>query len=248
MDILFIYNGYKQSESLMYAMRSLDKYCLNVGRVFIVADFKPEWLSDEVTYIERHNNPSLYKENDITEALYYAIDHSDIADRFLISGDDYFYVKPTDCDTYPIYRKGLLPDTKDGKDGMGGWKYVESLMNTRRLLVEEGLPIVNYSEHAMFYGDRPLMKKFRYLFDKAMSQQYGVVFDTIMSALIVANDESVNVVPRKDLKIKSIEGGAAELRALIGDTEVFSTGLHGMESGFREVLKELYPNKCRFEK
>lgn len=134
MDILYVYNGWKDSESLRYAMRSIAKNGRNVGRVYLVSDEKPEWCSKKVTHIPYINTRNLYKENDINEAIYTAVEKSDISDHFLIAGDDYFYINPTDFDHYPIYRKNAeLPAGKDPTGRMGGWKYVQALFNSRVL-------------------------------------------------------------------------------------------------------------------
>ena len=82
MDILFVYNGWKDSESLRYAMRSIAKNGRNVGRVYLVSDEKPEWCSKKVTHIPYINTRNLYKENDINEAIYTAVEKSDISDHF----------------------------------------------------------------------------------------------------------------------------------------------------------------------
>lgn len=246
MDILYIYNGYRKSESLRYALRSIAKYGRNVGRVYLVAAEKPDWCSDEVRFIEYASNPELYKENDITAAIYHAVENSDIADRFLISGDDYFYIADTDFDRYPIYRKGVLPSATKGKESMGGWKYVQSVVNTRILLTAANLPYENYCEHAMFYGDRKLMKKYRNLFDAAAMLEYGAVYDSILGNLL-AKQGKLTVVDRKDNKIDTC-GTMAELKAMIGDTEVFSTTDGSMERGIRNILQAEFPEPCKYEK
>jgi len=245
MDILYLFSGRTGSEHLRYSLRSIEKNCKNVGKVFLVGH-KPEWCKN-VIEIPYDSDPALYKENDITKAIFHAVENSKIGNRFLISADDYFYIDPTDLATYPVYRKGELPDTREGKESMGGWKYVQSLVNTRQILTEAGLPTDNYSQHALFYGDRKLMKKYKALFDKAFGYEFGAVYDTLMSALIVANDKKAVVVNRKDNKIHYIEN-MAYLRNAIGDTEVFSTAPMAWENGAKKLLSELFPEPSKYEK
>lgn len=250
MDILYIYNGWKNSESLRYSMRSVAKNGKHVGNVYLVSAEKPEWLSDKVTHIKYESNPMLYKENDITAAIYAAVDGSNIKDRFLIFGDDYMYIKPTDFDKYPIYRKDTyLPTAKAGHENMGGWKYVQSLVNTRILLQAAGLPYENYCEHAAFYGDRNLMWRYRHIFDAALFMEFGVVYDSVLGNLIVADGGKNNprVVDRKDNKIENALD-LADLQRQIGDTEVFSTARRVLDGSMLEILKGLFPDKCKYEK
>lgn len=246
MDILYIYNGWKDGTELRYSLRSIDKNCKGYGRVFIVGR-KPDWCSDLLLHIPYEVNENLYKENDITAALFHAVENSDISNRFLVCADDYFYIRPTDLRHYPIYRKGTLPDTTVGKESMGGWKYVQSLVNTRELLTKNNLPFENYCEHAMFLGDRRLMLKYHSIFEAAKQYEFGAVYDSIMANLIVANDKKAVVVQRKDNKV----GDADSLEALqqrIGDTECFSTTEGALNGNIGAILRELFPEKCRFEK
>lgn len=247
MDILFVYNGWKDSESLRYAMRSIAKNGRNVGRVYLVSVERPEWCSKEVTHIPYINTRNLYKENDINEAIYTAVEKSDISDHFLIAGDDYFYINPTDFDHYPIYRKNAeLPAGKDPTGRMGGWKYVQALFNSRVLLTAAGLPCVNYSQHAMFPGDRKLMQKYRHIFDAAMMMEFGVVFDSVMANIIVKHNKKAVVVDRKDNKIERASD-IGDLLQQIGETEVFSTATRAIDENMRAILNQLFPDKSKYE-
>lgn len=246
MDIIYIYNGYKNSESLRYAMRSIAKNGKNIGRVFLLGDKMPMWCSDEVIPIYYSSENKLYKENDITNAIFKATEHPLVKNRFLISGDDYFYIKPTDFDNYPIYLKGMLPRSVEGTQNMGGWKYVLSLINTRALLTAAGLPFGNYSGHHCFYGDKKLMNEFRNIFNAAFMLEYGAVFDSIMANIMI-DKLGIKAVPRKDNKIKNCVD-YADLLQKIGDTECFSTTEDALNNGVREVLKQLFPEKSIYEK
>ncbi len=246
MDFLILYNGYKDSESLRWALRTLDKNGQNVGRVYLVSDTKPAWASDNLLHIRYTSDPKLYKEFDITAALFHAVNNCDIADRFLIGADDYFYLRPTDFNNYPIYLKGVLPETPDGHPDMGGWKYVEALSNTRALLQAAGLPFNNYSGHHCFYGDRRLMAEFAGLFKASRSLRCAAVYDSLMGNIIV-DKTGVQPVKRKDNKVDRATS-LADLQTQIGDTEVFSTTERALNNGVRAILQELFPNKSRFEK
>lgn len=247
MDVLFVYNGYKDSESLRYSMRSIDAYCKNVGKVYLVSALKPEWASKYVIHIPYLNTKNLYKENDITEAIYTAVENSNIGDRFLIAGDDYFYLRETDLDKYPIYRKSKeLPTVPDPTGRSGGWKYVQACINTRILLMAAGLPYENYSEHALFYGDRKLMQKYRHIFDAAKLMEFGIVYDSALSNMIVKHNKRAVVVGRKDHKIADVKN-LDDLMQKIGDTEVFSTSARAIDDNWRAILNQLYPKKSKYE-
>lgn len=246
MDIVYIYNGYKDSESLRYSMRSIAKHGKNVGRVFLLGDKMPMWCSDEVLPIYYASDKAYYKENDITAAIFKAIEHPLIKERFLICADDYFYIRDTDFDNYPIYLKGMLPRNTENTEKMGGWKYVRSLINTRALLLAAGLPQRNYGQHCCFYADPKLMMEFKNIFEAAFMLEFGATFDSLMANMMV-DKFSIETTDRRDNKIdgaKSYE----ELLEKIGDTECFSTTANALNFGIRSILNQLFPNKCRYER
>lgn len=244
MDILYIYNGWKDSESLRYSMRSIAKFGKNVGNVFLLSELVPKWCSDKVKHIYYKSDPKLYKENDITNALFKAIENAEVPDRFLICADDYFYIRDTDFDNYPIYLKGNLP--KEADASMGGWKYVRSLINTRALLTAAGLPTANYGGHCCFYADRPLMNEFSNIFRAAYLLEYGATFDSLMANIMV-DKLGMERTARKDNKIETATS-IDDLKAKIGDTECFSTATRIMDRNIRRILAELFNEPCCYER
>lgn len=246
MDIVYIFNGWKNGEEMRWSMRSIEKNGLNVGRVWLLGK-KPAWCSEEVTEISYTSDKSLYKENDITRAIFHAAHEPELPNRFLICADDYFYIEPTDFDNYPIFLKNAeLPNTTIGKEKMGGIKYVRSLVNTRALLTAAGLPFANYSHHCCFPADKKLMAEFKHVFDAAMLLECGAVFDSLMANIIV-DKEGLQPVPRHDNKIKTVRD-LRELRQLIGEHEhCFSTHERALDYGVRTVLRQLFPDKSKYE-
>lgn len=94
--------------------RGIEKYCKNVGRVFIVGHC-PSWLSDEVIKIEKpilESTDNNDKNKNIYRDLLYAVENSDIGvndnGEFLISMDDHFYCRETDFNKYPFYVKDYV--------------------------------------------------------------------------------------------------------------------------------------------
>lgn len=245
MDIVYIFNGWKAGEELKYSLRSIAKYGQNVGRVWLLGH-KPNWLSDQVTEIEYTSDKKLYKENDITAAILRAAKVPELPNRFLICADDYFYIRPTDFDHYPIYSKGELPTQVEGNTPkMGGHLYVRALVNTRALLTAAGLPTVNYGHHACFPADKKLMAEFSHLWRAAMLLEQGAMFDSMMANVIIDKTDE-QPVPRKDNKIKTA-ANRAELERLIGDTEVFSSADRALDYGLRRILSAEFPDKCKYE-
>lgn len=246
MDIVYIYNGWKNGEEMRWSMRSIERFGQNVGRVWLLGK-KPAWCSEEVTEIPYTSDKSLYKENDITRAIFHAAHEPELPNRFLICADDYFYLEPTDFDNYPIFLKNSeLPASTIGKEKMGGINYVKSLVNTRAVLTAAQLPTANYSQHCCFPADKRLMAEFKHVFDAAMLLEYGAVFDSLMANIII-DKEGIEPTPRHDNKVRTARN-LADLRQQIGEHEhCFSTHERALDYGVRHILAQLFPNKSKYE-
>ena len=76
------------------------------------------------------------KHKNILRCIEKAVSVSDIADDFLLSSDDHFYVRETDFDKYPIFRKGMLPSFVAPDDAH--YEYTQSLVSTSMVLKAAG--------------------------------------------------------------------------------------------------------------
>ena len=246
MDIVYLWNHYKDGTELRYSLRALEKNGQNVSRVWLLGR-KPDWASDEITEIGYDSNKNLHKENDITAAIFRAAEVPELGNRFLICADDYYYIRPTDFDRYPIYLKNReLPEAVTNNPKFGGNLYQIAAVNTRAILMAAGLPFANYSEHACFPADKKLMHEFAHLFRAAFLLERGILFDSAMANIIV-DKTGETPVPRKDNKILTAANYNDLLRQ-IGDTECFSTEEKFWNLGGREILTALFPDKSIFER
>ena len=121
MDILYTLGKGSawQDNELRYSLRSIEKYGKNVGRIYIVGDWCPGFINrDKVTFI-KCEQPYKDKFKNILYSIVYACEHSDIAEEFLLSSDDHFYMQPTDFDDYPYWLKS---DDLPSSDCISGYK------------------------------------------------------------------------------------------------------------------------------
>lgn len=246
MDIVYLWNHYKDGEELRYSLRALEKNGQNVSRVWLLGR-KADWMSDDITEITYDSDRTLHKENDITKAIFTAAAVPELGNRFLICADDYYYIRPTDFDRYPIYLKNNeLQAEVSNNPKMGGNLYQIAAVNTRALLMAAGLPYANYSEHACFPADKKLMHEFAHLFRAAYLLERGILFDSAMANIIV-DKTGEQPVRRKDNKILTA-ANYNDLLNQIGDTECFSTEEKFLNLGGREILRGLFPDKSVFER
>ena len=184
MDILYVVgNGSQwQDNELRFSLRSIARYGINVGRVYLVGN-KPSFVGDAVTYIPC-DDPYDCAHKNILHKVLYAIEHSDISSHFLISSDDHFYIKYTDFDKLPVYFRNLTI-----QDGVPFDKrtnpYNHSLVETRGLLEKNGLPIYQTNPHCNTHFDVEVYRKNKALFDECFKLPHGGELNCVMGNLLI---------------------------------------------------------------
>ena len=113
MDILYILGGGSKRDNieLRWSLRSIEKFGANIGRI-AVAGVIPDWVSDEIISIPVEQKSPLYAKNNFHNVME-AVRSGELDDKFLLSADDHFYVKPVDFDDFPLFVAGFLPDRLD---------------------------------------------------------------------------------------------------------------------------------------
>ena len=240
-DLLYIVrqSGWGYDEELRYSLRSVAKYARNIGRVFVCGDI-PEFLSDEVITISC-NNPYDRKAKNLLCRLDYAIAHSDIGERFLLSSDDIFLRKVTNLDNYPHYWKNgaeisvpeELENTKIGK----------IIAGAREVLARFDYPLQDYGGgHCLHWVYQELWNNMPKIKQASMESKYGVPVDLLLGGAIEKIYQPQHKV-RTDYKFDYVPK-ASELRG----ADCFSTGDRPDLWGGDKWLEKLYPKKCRYEK
>lgn len=97
-----------QDNELKYALRSVEKFLRNHGRVFIVGDL-PKWTIQNVIHIPAHDTK--YPAKSIMQKVLLACKDERVSDTFLFMNDDHFITTPMDADTFPYFHKGPLANS-----------------------------------------------------------------------------------------------------------------------------------------
>lgn len=241
MDILYVVgNGSNwDNNELRYSLRSLEKFGKNVGRIFIATKKLPDFINPEtVTHIAVCDESNV-KHRNIMCKVEYAMQHSDIADDFLLSSDDHFYIKPTDFDNYPLYHKGEINSRNSFSS------YCQSMRNTKIFLERHGMGILSTNPHCNTHFNRPLYMKNIDMMNDAKEVFCGIEVNCLMGNLLIAS--GVRPVRYRDIKVKRFVS-REELLAKLGDTHCFSISDKSLACGMKEYLQELFPNKSKYEK
>jgi len=247
MDIVYIVGNGSIDDNLELrnSLRSIEKYGRNVGKV-IVAGRPPEFLSDEVIKL-RVLDKYPYKHSNILTCIETVVKEGLVSGDFLYSSDDHFYVRETDFDNYPVYKKAdELRKKVSYSDPY--FKYHRSLVDTRLLLEKHGLPICNYSQHCNTHMNADIIKEYEWLLHESYKLKYGVEPTSLIMNAWQTKPNAPTPIMRKDLKIE-IEKTVDGLIRLIGDKECFSIGdtsLYG--HAVKNFFAQVYPEKSKYEK
>lgn len=244
MNILYVLgNGSKWGDNeLRYSLRSIDKFGMNVGGIYLCGTHMPKFLNEKIRFSKfcgERGHPSKNVAAEISQAIEEFGD--DLGGDFLLSSDDHFYTKPTDFDRYPYYDKGELP-SELSQGIFGDLRYTRTLVNTRRLLEEAGLPTRNYAHHANAHIDARIWRKCSPIFKKADAMDGGAE-PTCVALNALAAESGFSAAPRKDIKIRS---GNEIVKTL--KSECFSVYDSAIEDGVGEWLKMAFPTPSKWER
>jgi len=246
MDILYTLGraSHWNDNELRYSLRSIARYGRNVGRVHIVGPYRPDWLSPDVNHIYCADRFDVKAKN-IMLAIQTAVHDDAIANDFLLSSDDHFYLRETDFARYPYYYKGELPMTPFTAADGPSWAYHEQLFQTRLALTAAGLTAHNFAQHCNTHFQRDAFMKYESLMERCYSTPQGCEATCLMINAIL-KEKPFTWTLRHDIKV----AGAANRRALdaqIAHDHCFSIADRAINRGVSLFLQERFPEKSKYE-
>ena len=234
-DVLYILGTGSRWENneLRYSLRSLEKYALNVGRVFVTGE-DPGFLSREVIFTPC-NDPGPRAFNHIHKVRT-TIEKTDISERFLLNYDDNFFTAPVDVSAYPFFYKGVLPDRTETHRS-----YRYSLIEARRFLEAHGKPILNFSVHCPCVYEREKFLALREAWEIGARSPHGIAVRAVY-----CNWYGFEAEFMRDCKLKTVKT-REEASLAIADRHVFSIHDDSLPNGVAGMLREMYPRPSRWE-
>lgn len=246
MDILYIVgtgSSWNDNE-LRYSLRSIAQNGGNIGRVFIVGH-KPSFVSDEVHFLPCDDPyPWEQRHKNILRKVMMAIENTDIAQHFLVSSDDHFYIKPTNFETLPVYhRADSIPDgiPFDHRNN----PYFHSLVETRALLERHGLPIYQTNPHCNTHFDADVYRKNKAIFDECFRLPHGGEMNCVMGNLLIQAGYVHEHFNDSKLSAKTRSTNWTER---VGDANCVSGVPRIGTTYLANYLIRHFPNKCIYEK
>ena len=161
------------NDELRLLLRSLERHARNLGRVVVVGDALPDWLTS-VEVVKRGDPCPANKDANIIDKVAQAVRDLGI-NQFVFSADDNLLLRDCDCEDIPVLRTNrtqgcFAPNAKlkevKGKDGKStpaaevDWnRWRERVYHTFWLAEEWGVPMRNdYEAHApQLYRDAALI-------------------------------------------------------------------------------------------
>ena len=260
MDILYLVGkGSKCNDwELRFSLRSIEKYCKNVGRVFVVG-YCPSWLSDEVIKIEKPILPSFGnndKNKNIYRDLLYAVENSDIGvndnGEFLISMDDHFYCHETDFNNYPFYVKDytkrkcrhMLP--LEYEPGFNCGDYQKLLVSTANFLNERDYSFINFTLHRNMHMNRYFIEQMKDLNEEIFNNDDIFVEGAAVALNYRYTKEPFDYIICEDKKTDNVK----QIKNIIEDEDqhVFSTNDFNLVSPLFIFLRRFYNKPSKYEK
>ena len=248
-DILYIVGKGSRwrNNELKYSLRSIAKNGYNIRKIFICGHIPNFVNTNNVTCIPCED-PTTIKHYNMLYKIDKAIKSTDIGEcnngKFLVSSDDHFYIKPVNFDEYPIYWRGTdLPKEYDKEN-----KYQVSLASTRKVLDEYNLTHHKFNLHRNTWFNIKLWKE--PLFEQIKSKSLKVPEGLEPTAIMINYWLSVEpFTPQRcvDCKVELFKN-RKELLNEIGDSECFSIYDNAIACGVDKYLRELFPDKCKYEK
>ena len=223
-----------KNNELRYSLRSLEKYCKNVGQVYVIGE-NPGFLSDKVKYI---------KATDIGSP---ACNHWYKVKRFFVETgldkgcymmDDIFFIKDTDLENYPYYYNRELPDYKCSDPNV----YHRTLRNTRNELLKRKLPTKSFEVHCPIIYEKDKFQSLEkdFLHFKSKYKPF-VGVRTFYCAMNGINGKFCD-----DMKIRG--NHINDWQERIKSNDCFSISDDVIKMGVGDWLEKEFPNPSKYEK
>jgi hypothetical protein len=222
---------------LRYALRSIEKHLKGYGEVFLLGK-APTWCQNLVEVptpdIDRNFDKIYQKERAIYEKVRLACYLPEISNTFYFTNDDHYLLTDFDAGKFPLYWSGDWEEQAERPD-----IYRETAKNTLAELRNRNLSDILYDCHTPILYNK---KKFLKLEGLDWNKKYGYGIKTMYAALNGLQGELIH-----DLKLR-VDISITFIKCCLLGKKVFSTDDKAMGPGVISVLKELYPNKSKYEK
>lgn len=234
-DIVIPYYVSGQGMELKYCLRSIEKYLTGVGHVVIVGEV-PFWAQNVVNIPVRDEPRRMaYRERNIFQKIEAACRVQGITDNFLFMNDDHFLLAEYEAEQFPYYWYHTLKNVFVSKQGN---PYAETVRHTIDILGESA---AYYDIHCPIVYNK---KKFQKLANLYWDIEYGYCIKSLYAHLNYLPPEVTPIM--EDRKI-SRPVSYNEAVNYVDGRKWFSTGDKAVNPDLERFLRDLYPEKSKYE-
>ena len=233
MDLLYILNSASKenNEEIKYSLRSVEKFCKGVDRVFITG-ICPSFVNREKVVFTKCDDPYNRNLNHFYK-VFNTFTTTDISDNCLLMYDDIFFTEPVDITKYPWFCCGDLP--KQPKNS-----YEKGLTNAQKWLSDRDFPTLNFATHTPCVYNRLLFAGLFSIFNGLKNDTTGMSVRCIYGNQFADNFEKL----KEDVKIRLQR---MDLDGVVKKTKCFSTGDFTYNVA-KIWLEENFKEKSKWEK
>lgn len=226
MNIVFPYRSEPLNGlELKYALRSIDKYLSGYGKVFIIGDTFPNWLTNVIPVT--HYEESIKTSRNILNKMLCAFG---MMEKFIQWQDDIFLTKPLKVSEIKYWYDGSLENAIFKHHG----GYKQLIINTA-LKVTEATKYYDVHTPIIYQKD-----VFELMCNRYNWNEKGFLVKTLYCHTGMVMSDPIN-----DCKIP---GPVDDIKKRVGDSLFFSTSPQAICPEMEAYFESLYPEKSRFEK
>ena len=240
----------KWGEELKYSLRSFDEYFAELGELWIFGYLPPYIDPLKVTHVSEQPsvNEGIFTHPGVRRLV--VRDYPEIGEDFIVASDDHYLLSSVKMGDLGPYALQDLSQVKTR--GRSDWQL--KIWRTYDLLVHLGYPTINYESHTPMQINR---SKYTAMANLFTNTEKAARHDNESYCVATAY---WNIVGNGNLKIRSGHDyriGFTQInrtnrkskikKALQGKTFLFHND-HGLTRALKSVIRELYPNKSRFER
>jgi len=237
---------FAQANELQLALRGWEKHFKEDFNVVIIGNRLP-WMSKELDVIECKrigDNPPV----DVANKMLLAIDSELVTEKFIWANDDQYLVSPSILADFETLKcTGQLEGANFGSS-----LYQRNKKKTYELLKKAGKSTWDYSSHTPFVFEKEKLKELIVHF-KMTEEAYLIAtmyFNWVFNGFVPYNAESRAALLNDNLKVGVYRANADFdlLKNLIPGKKIVNNSERGWTDQFAQILNDLFPEKCRFEK
>lgn len=226
---------WNDNDELRYCLRSFEKNLKDLGNVYIVGH-KPAWLQN-IKHIEYPDTLLRNKDGNLIAKVMAVCSESELTSKFIRLSDDQLLLKQIEShELKPYYIELILPEHPISR-----WK--QRLKRAFDCLQHKGLTSYNYESHIPMIVDKLLFPKIMMEFPY-YEENGGVTINTPYFNTVLQEHKLLPSVFKESIEDPCT---VSQLIPIFQSRTIVNYNNNGFNDDLKAVIKDLFPNKSKFE-